>query len=373
MRSLIRTIIIAVVGCVLIVMATPLIRRTCVILQLERATEEISAGAYKAAEARLDRYEEWAIFFPNIHGGLLCEIIRCKVRQKKIEQARRCAESMHQCHPPTLDDAMDPTCASIRNVPDWVINKAYTAISGNSQAWDPDIGRQVLLDELWKMEAYDELVDTAKKILAADPEDRAAKSKLALVQNRETAATVVERPGAATPRPPRRPSPRPVPPPGPPAVTIVKPEVAAPEPAGTFEEVATAEDPRELRQKELKDREAELASRLQARRKTLTNSRPVTEAERARDTVQHRYDELTTRAKALESEANNSTGQKRISALEQLRSMKGQMMRCQGELESAEAAANSASEKRKAAIENDPEIKSLEKDLNAVRSELKSL
>ena len=217
-----------------------------------------------------------------------------------------------------------------------------------------------------------ELKSAVTEILVEDPDDPVAKQMRAAIENRETPPTIIKKPVATASQPPK---PRPArPATTEPVVTVVT--VAAPEentqPSGTPSEAIPAE-PRERNQEDLRAREAELSARLQARRRTLTDGRPSSEAERTRDAARRRYEAMKDRALKLEAEANSSTGQKRINALEQLRPMKGQMMTCQRELETAEEAARAATEKRKAAIENDPEIKSLTEDLAAVRNELKSM
>lgn len=364
MRSFIGTLVIAVVGSVLIVMVTPLIRRALVLVQIEEATREIENGKFSAAEARLHRYREWAKYYPVLNQQLLCGLIRTKVRQGKTESGMQDAQFIRRCFPPSFQDTLESVRTFLQNGPDWVVNEAYSAISGDQRTWDPEIGRQVLLDELWKQQKYDEVVETARKILEQDPADPAAKVELALVENRERAPTIIERPSVPRLRPAREPVSRP-------AAAVVMP-VAVQGPAGTFEEVAT-EDPREQKERELRKREAELTARLQACRKTLTDSRPPAEAEKARDAAQRRYYSLRDKAMKLEEEANRSTGQKRISALEELRRMKGQMMSCQRAFENAGEAAKKADEKRRTMIEDDPDVKSIEKSLAEVRNELTNL
>ncbi|MEI6217298.1 MAG: hypothetical protein WCP86_00200 [bacterium] len=124
---------------------------------------------------------------------------------------------------------------------------------------------------------------------------------------------------------------------------------------------------------ELRAREAALRARLKLRRKTLTDARPPTEAERTRDAAQHHYDELRDQAMKLEAEMSSSTGQKRASLLDQMRSMKGDMSRCQSDLQRAEAAAKAAEDKRKTAITNDPEMKAIEKEMADIKAELQKL
>lgn len=377
MRSFVTILFVALLGCILIVMVTPFVRRSVVIVQLGEAAGEIETGQFSEAEKRLLRYQKWAVYHPAIHQELLCKLIEAEVRLGKIGSARKWADAVHKGAAHFVRDTPPEGRNFLRDWPDQVASGLFATMSESAQAWDPDIGRRVLLNELWKMEQYEQLIQTAKKILEDDPEDQAARAKLAIVANRQQAPTIVERTtsgGTSQVSRPARPPPPPPPPrpAGKPAVTIVKPPEPAAEPAGTFEEVASAADPQESRIRELRARETELVARLKARRKTLTDNRPSTEAERARDSAQRRYDGLRERAMKLEEEMNSSTGQKRINILEEMRGMKGKMMRCQQELEKAQEAAKAVDAKRSSEVENDSEIKAIEKDLAGVRNELKS-
>jgi len=296
-------------------------------------------------------------------------LIESEVRLGKIGSAKRVAEVVHQGYNQPLQTARNSGRTFLHDGPDSAINAAYGALSPASQEWNINMGRLILLDELWKQEQYEQLTAIAKKILEDDPADKAAKEQLAKVENRQRAPTIIEHHSAATPKPTRPTASRP---PIRPAVTIVKPPEAAPGSAGTFEEVSAIEDPQEQKLQGLRTREAELIARGKARRKTLTDSRPVTEVERSRDSAQLRYNALRDRAMKLEETMNSSTGQKRSDVLEEMRGMKGQMLRCQQELEKAEEIAASAAGRRTAAIESDPEIKAIEKDLAEVRNELQS-
>ncbi|MEI6970171.1 MAG: hypothetical protein WCL44_01520 [bacterium] len=375
MRYFLKALVVAIVGCTLITMLAPVIRIACLSYQTQQAATEFQNELYSPAEARLDRYEAWTAFFPAIRRQVLCQNMRCKIRLGKIEEARAISESFITWRPASVPSVMDAPLAFIRSGPDWIANKVHSALSGNTQGWDAEMGRDVLLDELWQAGMYDELVASARAILAVAPDNQSAKKKLAVVENRQKAAKVVQRPGTTRPAAGRGTAQQPAANRAPgraPEVTIagtgVSPAAAQ---GGTFEEQAD-DGAGARKEQELKAREAELTTRLNARRKTLSDSRPPTEAERTRDAAQRRLDDLTARSRKLESEANSATGQKRINALEQLRPMKGQVARCQGELKSATAAADAAGAKRRAAIGNDPDVKSLEKDLAEVRDALQN-
>lgn len=369
-KSFIKTLIATLLGCVLIVMVTPLIRREIVLIQLAEAKTEIECGNFAEAESRLVRYETWALYHPAIHQKILSRLIESEVRLGKVGSAKKVADIVHHGYNHSLHDVRNSSRTILHDGPDSIVNSAYAAFSPASQAWDPDIGRVILLDELWKLEQYEQLTTIAKKILEDDPADKAAKDKLAMVENRQRTPTVIERHSTATTIPPRPPASHQA---TIPAVTVVNPVEVTPEPAGTFEEVAATEDSPDQKAKSLRVRKAELTARIQSRRKTLTDNRPATEAQRSKDAAQRRYDALQDKAMKLEEAMNNSTGQKRGDVLEEMRGMKGQMTRCQQELEKAEEAAKAAKGRLTAAIENDPEIKAIEKDLAEVLNELKSL
>ena len=123
---------------------------------------------------------------------------------------------------------------------------------------------------------------------------------------------------------------------------------------------------------ELQAQAAQLQARLQNRRKTLTENRPLTEAERVRTALQSRYDAMREKAMALEAEMNSSTDKQRTAAMDQMRTMKGEMARCQNDLNRAKAATKAADDRRAAAIANDPDVMALERELAGVRSGLQN-
>jgi len=125
-------------------------------------------------------------------------------------------------------------------------------------------------------------------------------------------------------------------------------------------------------EQELRAQETQLLARLRNRRRTFTDNRPSTEAEKSRDALQVRFDALKEEAGKIEAEMNSSTDKQRASALDQMRKMKGDISRCQNDLKSAEAVVKVADARREAIIANDPEIISLAKELASVRTELQT-
>jgi len=365
MRSWIKMLIVAALGCMLIVVVvTPMVRRSVVAIQMDRATQEIESGDFARAEARLTRYEEWAMYQPAIHQQLLCKQIRSKVRRGKTELALVYAESIRTGQAPSFSETQESGGAFIRNGPDWILGKVISHVTGTTETWDQTIGCKVLLDELWKMEKYDEILKTAGKMLEQDPENTFAKTMIAKVQSHERVST-----DSGPARSPAKPVN--IHPETGHVVVVTNPSEATPSTNTSVEMIpATPDKPTA---EELRAREAVLRTRLKLRRKTLTDARPPTEAERTRDAVQRHYDQLRDQAMKLEAEMSNSTGQKRSSLLDQMRSMKGDMSRCQSDLQRAEAAAKATEDKRKAAITNDPEMKATEKELADIKAELQNL
>lgn len=372
LRYLVKSLILFVAGCMLIVMVTPFIRLARAQSMLNTALTLKQRGDCATAMDILQRFETWTLRNDGLDLQYRLELIRCYMKLGKMNMAMYEAERVKNSHRPNPPPRFPGSMPEIRDYlfdgPDWVANKIIGATSGNLSRWDDGAGFGVVITELQTTGDVDELKKYAGIILAADSGNQEAKAALAFIeranmienhkederaQARERKLKLATRAQAVQPSP---------------SVVVAKPEIVAPPPSVQPAQKAS-EEARRQKEAGLRAKEARLTASIEARKSILNNKYPVHQAGQ----IGAKYDALRARSSKLEAEMNKATGQRRIDIMEELRPMKGEMARCQAELDQAEAAITDAENKRANALNNDQELRSLEGNLAKVRNDLENL
>jgi hypothetical protein len=349
MRSAIKTLLVAILGCIIIATVAPFIKMAAVNHVINGATREMKNGNSQDALKGLRRFEPWGLRYPSVAGRLSCEIVRACCIQGNADEANRHAEWMYgvQSEEVPLRSPRGPAdlWSFLQDGPDRLANMLLEWAHGVPYGWKKLAGYDVILFELEKSERYEELETTAKAVLEKDPNHVNARNVVNLAESNRQKGV----------------------PPGSRAISKGGPEST--KAVSTTPSPPPADDAREERIRQLRKREAALVASIEAHRKTSAQ----TQATPAYQAALQRHDQLMKQSQELEQRFNGATGQTRINTMNELRQLKGEISQSDAELKRLAPAGQQTEKRGRSNPANLSGLSALEKELEEVRSRISTL
>lgn len=363
-RSILSTLFVAIGGCIAIASIVAMLKLFLVQRAIAKSADDFNANQPSLALRRLVSVQESALRYPSVAEAVSCEIVRAYLRAGDFEAAERQADWI-------MDRSTDGSIPSprlsfcgfmpfLRTAPDCLLNRMTEISRGKKYVWHRTAGYSVIFNELMADgdESRAELQSFAKSVLKKNPESTEARAILAdMLDNRRR--TTSNRGRARTS--PQTPKQLPV-------VNPVRPVPSEPEISDA--DPLRLEIDRNRRLADLKSREQMILDSIEARKGATASANPH---EAGYNAAVEQYRATRARGQQLQKQMEESTGQARMDAMDELRRMKGDVSRQEAQLSDLEAKKNAWDRSHPDASATDPELKRLQDELRQVRQEIQSL
>jgi hypothetical protein len=354
-KSILSAFFVAIGGCIAIASVVATLKLFIVQRGISRSADHFNANQPSAALNRLASIQKLALRYPSVAEAASCEIVRAHFRCGDFAAAEQQADWIMGY---SIDGSVPSPTVSfcgfmpfLRTAPDCLLNKMSEVSRGKKYVWHRTSGYSVIFNELTAEgdNALAKLESFAKSVLMKDPENTEARAILANLTDNRWRTT-------------RRRSPTPI--------LGETPEPVPSEPEVTDSDPVPLRVDRDRRLSELKAREQMLLDSIEARKSASTPANPHEDGYNA---AVDRYKATQAKGQQLQKQMNESTGQARMNAMDELRKMKGDVSRQEAQLADLKAKKNAWDRSHPSNAANDPTVKRLQDELLQVRQEIQSL